>query len=61
MPKSYATEEHQNNEQVVQAARIEVAQLDLDWERKGELLVAQWAHKTLGHLGRNATYRWARD
>lgn len=61
MPKSYATEEHQNNEQVVQAARIEVAQTDLDWERKGELLVAQQVHKPLGRLGRNATYRWACD
>uniref|UniRef100_A0A663E8Z5 RNase H type-1 domain-containing protein n=1 Tax=Aquila chrysaetos chrysaetos TaxID=223781 RepID=A0A663E8Z5_AQUCH len=40
MPKSHATEEHQNNEQVDKAAKIEVAQVDLDWERKGELFVA---------------------
>ena len=26
------TEEHQNNQQVDQAARIEVAQVDLDWQ-----------------------------
>ena len=61
MPKSRATEEHQNNEQVDKAAKIEVAQVDLDWERKGELFVARWAHETSGHLGRDATYRWARD
>ncbi|KAK4810789.1 LOW QUALITY PROTEIN: hypothetical protein QYF61_008761, partial [Mycteria americana] len=46
MPKICATKEHQNNEQVDQAARTEVA---------------QWAHKTSGHLGRDATYRWAPD
>ena len=61
VPKSCATEEHQNNEQVDKAAKIEVAQVDLDWERKGELFVARWAHETSGHLGRDATYRWARD
>ncbi|GAB0207771.1 hypothetical protein GRJ2_003242800 [Grus japonensis] len=61
VPKSRATEEHQNNEQVDKAAKIEVAQVDLDWERKGELFVARWAHETSGHLGRDATYRWACD
>ncbi|GAB0183648.1 hypothetical protein GRJ2_000830100 [Grus japonensis] len=60
-PKSWATEEHQNNQQVHQAAKIEVAQVDLDWQRKGELFIAQWAHDTSGHQGRDATYRWARD
>ncbi|GAB0183349.1 hypothetical protein GRJ2_000800200 [Grus japonensis] len=30
VPKSWATEEHQNNQQVDQAAQIEVAQVDLD-------------------------------
>ncbi|KAK4822913.1 hypothetical protein QYF61_023276, partial [Mycteria americana] len=49
------------NEQVDKAVKVEVAKVDLDWERKGELFVAQWAHKTLGHLGRDETYRWARD
>ncbi|GAB0207417.1 mitochondrial enolase superfamily member 1 [Grus japonensis] len=34
IPKSRATEEHQNNEQVDEAAKSEVAQVDLDWERK---------------------------
>ena len=61
VPKSRATEEHRNNEQVDKAAKIDIAQVDLDWERKGELFVARWAHETSGHLGRDATYRWARD
>ncbi|GAB0203617.1 hypothetical protein GRJ2_002827300 [Grus japonensis] len=61
VPKSWATEEHQNNQQVDQAAKIEVAQVDLDWQRKGELFIARWAHDTSGHQGRDATYRWARD
>ena len=26
-----------------QAAKIEVAQVDLDWQRKGELVIARWA------------------
>ncbi|GAB0204011.1 hypothetical protein GRJ2_002866700 [Grus japonensis] len=34
IPKSRATEEHQNNQQVDQAAKIEVAQVDLDWQHK---------------------------
>ncbi|GAB0207493.1 hypothetical protein GRJ2_003215000 [Grus japonensis] len=61
VPKSRAAEEHQNNQQVDQAAKIEVAQVDLDWQRKGELFIARWAHDTSGHQGRDATYRWARD
>ncbi|GAB0203588.1 hypothetical protein GRJ2_002824400 [Grus japonensis] len=61
VPKSRATEEHQNNQQVDQAAKIEVAQVDLDWQRKGELFIARWAHDTSGHQGGDATYRWARD
>lgn len=43
IPKSHATEEHQNNKQMDQAARIEVA---LDWEDKGELFIDQWPHNT---------------
>jgi len=61
VPKSRATEEHQNNHQVDQAAKIEVAQVDLDWQQKGELFIARWAHETSGHQGRDVTYRWARD
>ncbi|GAB0209418.1 hypothetical protein GRJ2_003407500 [Grus japonensis] len=61
VPKSRATEEHQNNQQVDQAAKIEVAQVDLDWQCKGELFIAWWACDTSGHQGRHATYRWARD
>ena len=34
--KSQATEEHQNNQQVDKAAKIEVAQVDLDWQHKSE-------------------------
>ncbi|KAK4811071.1 hypothetical protein QYF61_016357 [Mycteria americana] len=61
VPKSRATEEHENNHQVDQAAKIEVAQVDLDWQHKGELFIAWLAHDTSGHQGRDATYRWARD
>ncbi|KAK4806821.1 LOW QUALITY PROTEIN: hypothetical protein QYF61_005617 [Mycteria americana] len=61
VPKSQATEEHQNNQQVDQAAKIEVAQVDLDWQHKGELFIARWAHDPSGHQGRDATYRWAHD
>ncbi|KAK4831366.1 hypothetical protein QYF61_017497 [Mycteria americana] len=55
MPKSCATEEHQNNEQVDKAAKADVGQVDLDWEH------GLMAHETLGYLGRDAMYRWARD
>ncbi|KAK4810543.1 hypothetical protein QYF61_004506 [Mycteria americana] len=55
VPKSQATEEHQNNQQVDQAAKMEVGQVDLDWQHKGELFIAQWAHDTSGHQGRDAT------
>ncbi|GAB0208067.1 ribonuclease H-like [Grus japonensis] len=41
VPKSQATEEHQNNQQVDQAAKMEVAQVDLDWQHKGELFVTR--------------------
>uniref|UniRef100_A0A8C3PKW3 RNase H type-1 domain-containing protein n=1 Tax=Calidris pygmaea TaxID=425635 RepID=A0A8C3PKW3_9CHAR len=61
VPKSRATEEHENNQQVDRAAKIEVAQVDLDWQHKGELFIARWAHDSSGHQGRDATYRWARD
>ncbi|KAK4831207.1 hypothetical protein QYF61_016044 [Mycteria americana] len=61
VPKSQATEEHQNNQQVDQAAKTEVAQVDLDWQHKGELFIARWAHDTSGHQRRDTTYRWARD
>ncbi|GAB0210030.1 hypothetical protein GRJ2_003468800 [Grus japonensis] len=60
-PRVGPWKEHQNNQQVDQAAKIEVAQVDLDWQRKGELFIARWAHDTSGHQGRDATYRWGRD
>lgn len=41
--KSQAAEEHQNNQQVERAAKVEVARLDLDWSHKGKLFVGQWA------------------
>ena len=59
--KSRATEEHQNNEQVDQAAKTEVAQVDLGWQHKGELVIARWARGTSGHQERDATYSWACD
>ena len=61
VPKNRATEEQQNNHQVDRAARIKVAQIDLDWQSKGELFLSRWAHETSGHQGRDATYKWARD
>ncbi|RMC11059.1 hypothetical protein DUI87_12251 [Hirundo rustica rustica] len=61
IPKSRANEEHRNNEQVDRAAKTEVSKIDLDWEHKGELFLAQWAHDASGHQGRDATYKWARD
>jgi len=39
VPKSWATEEHQNNQHVYQTAKTEVAQVDLDWQCKGELFI----------------------
>ncbi|GAB0208835.1 hypothetical protein GRJ2_003349200 [Grus japonensis] len=59
MRKDYSRQPDSNY--LDKAAKIEVAQVDLDWERKGELFVARWAHETSGHLGRDATYRWAHD
>ena len=41
VPKNRATEEQQNNHQVDRAAKIEVAQIDLDWQNKGELFLAR--------------------
>ncbi|RMC20297.1 hypothetical protein DUI87_01144 [Hirundo rustica rustica] len=61
VPKSRANEEHRNNEQVDQAAKIEVSKIDLDWQHKGELFLAHWAHDASGHQGRDATYKWAQD
>ncbi|RMC21220.1 hypothetical protein DUI87_02078 [Hirundo rustica rustica] len=61
VPKSRANEEHQNDKQVDQAAKIEVSKIDLDWQHKGELFLARWAHDASGHQGRDATYKWARD
>ncbi|RMB93525.1 hypothetical protein DUI87_30223 [Hirundo rustica rustica] len=61
VPKSQANEEHRNNEHVDQAAKIEVSKIDLDWQHKGELFLARWAHDASGHQGRDATYKWAQD
>ena len=57
IPKSRATEEHQNNQQADQAAKIKVSQVDLDWQHKGEQFMARWAHDSSGHQGRDGTYR----
>ncbi|RMB99664.1 hypothetical protein DUI87_23918 [Hirundo rustica rustica] len=61
VPRSRANEEHQNNKQVDQAAKTEVSKIDLDWQHKGELFRAQWAHDASGHQGRDATCKWAED
>ncbi|RMB97754.1 hypothetical protein DUI87_25753 [Hirundo rustica rustica] len=41
VPKSRANKEHRNNEQIDQAAKIEVSKIDLDWQHKGELFLAR--------------------
>lgn len=61
VPKSQATVGQQNNRQVDWAARIEVAQIDLDWQNKRELFLTWWARETSGYQGRDAPYKWARD
>ncbi len=53
VPKSWATEEQQNNHQVDLVAKIEAAQVDLGWQHKGLLFLAQCVHETLGHQGRD--------
>ncbi|GAB0209411.1 hypothetical protein GRJ2_003406800 [Grus japonensis] len=47
IPKSQATEEHQNNQQVDQAAKIEEAQVDLDWQHKGTVATQTLATDTV--------------
>ncbi|RMC03493.1 hypothetical protein DUI87_20692 [Hirundo rustica rustica] len=42
VPKSRANEEHRNNEQIDQAAKIEVSNIDLDWQHKGELFLVTY-------------------
>ncbi|XP_064495952.1 uncharacterized protein LOC135405192 [Pseudopipra pipra] len=59
VPKTRANEEHHNNKQADRAAQVKVSQVDLDWQHKGELFLARWAHDASGHQGRDATYRWA--
>lgn len=49
-----------NSRQGDQAAKIEVAEVDVDWQHAGELFTAQWACDTSGHQGRDGTYRRAR-
>lgn len=56
VPKSWATEEHCNNGWVAQATKLKVSQMHLDWQLKGELFLAQWAHGTSHHQERDATY-----
>ncbi|GAB0208498.1 ribonuclease H-like [Grus japonensis] len=50
IPKSQATEEHQNNQQVDQAAQIEVAQVDLDWQHKVQIHLSHFSLSSLIHL-----------
>lgn len=59
VPKSWASEEHQNIQEVDQAAKIEVVQVDLDGQRKGELFLSLWARDTSDLGAKDATYRWS--
>lgn len=61
MTKSETSEEYQNNGHVDQAAKTEVAQIDLDCQHKGELFPAWCVHDTPGHQGGDASYRWVCD
>lgn len=47
--------DQQNNQQVGQAAKIDVDQIDLDWQQKGELFLARWDLETSDHQGSDAT------
>ena len=38
-PKGQATEEYQDKQQVKQAAKNEVSQMDLDWQHETELFI----------------------
>lgn len=60
-PKSQVTEEYQNNQQVNRASKVEVFQVDLDWQHTGELFLAWRAHDTSVDQDRDATYGWALD
>ncbi|KAK4810662.1 hypothetical protein QYF61_007462 [Mycteria americana] len=50
IPKGQATEEHQNNQQVDQAAQMEVSQVDLHWQHKGKRYVLTMVEATTGWL-----------
>ncbi|GAB0209389.1 mitochondrial enolase superfamily member 1 [Grus japonensis] len=58
IPKSRATEEHQNNQQVDQAAKIEVAQVDLDWQYWVQLLINSKRCRPRYGRESNATYKY---
>jgi len=45
VPKSHATEQYQNNEQVDEAVKIEVALVNQDWKCKHDLFVVRWPKK----------------
>lgn len=58
--KNCTTKKYQCNEQVGEATRI-VSPIDLGQELKCDLFVAQWAHETLGHLEKDAAYKFTRN
>lgn len=58
--KNCTTEKYQCNEQVGEATRI-VSPVDLGQELNCDLFVGQWAHETLGHLEKDAAYKFARN
>jgi len=43
---------------VDQAAKIEVAQVNLEWQHEDELLISRWACDTSCRQRRDATHRW---
>jgi len=45
MNMSWATKEYKNS----QAAKIEVTQIDIYWQHKGELFITWQTHETSGH------------
>lgn len=61
VPRACDTEEYDNNGQVDQAARTEMALVGLGLEHMGELFIVQWAYDPSGHLGREVKYKWVCD
>lgn len=50
-PKKWATEEHENNQKVHQAAKIEATQVDQNCQYKGKLFLAWCTYDTSDNQG----------